>query len=301
MPDQPLDARERTELQRPVRRHRAGRPTLCEGWTTLDLAAHLVIRDHDPRPGLVILGGDGSPRSSASSWTARPGLRGAGRGLRGGPPLVPWRLPVLRPLLNENEWFVHHEDVRRWANDQGARTDRPDLDAAEWATVRRLGPLFLRRVDGAGVELVWQVRPGARPPPAGGPRLALFLSGRRGGALIRAGRGVSALARPGSADPGPGRGDRPPRETVAGPVPLRPSGGRTGRHHRSCRGRGRSPSLGRGPVLRHLGRPRVSSSLPSLVRDRAALSMCRGGRARAAGRLGDAVAGHGARCPGVPR
>ena len=54
-------------------------------------------------------------------------------------PLVPWRVPVLRPLLNFNEWFVHHEDVRR-PDGEGPRTDRPDLDEALWANVGRMGP-----------------------------------------------------------------------------------------------------------------------------------------------------------------
>src|SRR5215468_5331792 len=32
-------------------------PTLCEGWTTLDLAAHLVLREHRPDAGMGVLGG----------------------------------------------------------------------------------------------------------------------------------------------------------------------------------------------------------------------------------------------------
>ena len=58
--------------------------------------------------------------------------------LRSGPPAVPWRVPGLRPLLNINEWFVHHEDVRR-ANGEGPRADRPDLDDALWPNVRPHG------------------------------------------------------------------------------------------------------------------------------------------------------------------
>ena len=32
-------------------------PTLCAGWATLDLAAHLVLREHRPDAGLGVLGG----------------------------------------------------------------------------------------------------------------------------------------------------------------------------------------------------------------------------------------------------
>ena len=193
MPDQPLDARERAELCDLLLETGPAAPTLCEGWATLDLAAHLDIREHDPQAGLAILGGD---RFASLERRLMDGARARGfealvERLRGGPPLVPWRLPVLRPLLNDNEWFVHHEDVRR-ANGRGPRTDRPDLDATLWTSVRRMGPLFLRRVKGAGVELV---APGFGEVPArgsgprarvtGGPQeLVLFLFGRRGAARV---------------------------------------------------------------------------------------------------------------------
>lgn len=206
MPDQPLDARERAELCDLLLETGPAAPTLCEGWTTLDLAAHLDVREHDPRAGLAILGGD---RFASLERRLMDGARARGfealvERLRGGPPLVPWRLPVLRPLLNDNEWFVHHEDVRR-ANGRGPRTDRPDLDATLWTSVRRMGPLFLRRVEGAGVELV---APGFGEVPArgsgprarviGGPQeLVLFLFGRRGAARVTItgpDEAVSALA-----------------------------------------------------------------------------------------------------------
>ncbi len=32
-------------------------PTMCEGWTTLDLAAHLVLREHRPDAAAGMLGG----------------------------------------------------------------------------------------------------------------------------------------------------------------------------------------------------------------------------------------------------
>jgi uncharacterized protein (TIGR03085 family) len=104
---------------------------------------------------------------------------------------VPWRLPGLRPLLNLNEWFIHHEDVRR-AGGEPPRDGRPDLDEALWSTLRRGGRFMTRRVKGAGVALE---APGYGELPArgsgpavrlvGGPQeLSLYLSGRRAAAKV---------------------------------------------------------------------------------------------------------------------
>ncbi|HYZ98145.1 MAG TPA: TIGR03085 family metal-binding protein [Acidimicrobiales bacterium] len=189
MPDAPLDARERSELCELFLAVGPDAPTLCEGWTTLDLAAHLVVRERDPRSGFAILGGE---RFAELARTLMDGARAQGyerlvERLRAGPPLVPWRLPPLRQALNLSEWFVHHEDVRRGGGDSAARTDRPDLDAALWALLRRGSRLMLRKVRGVGVALD---APGFGEIPArgGGPtvrltghpqELMLYLNGRR--------------------------------------------------------------------------------------------------------------------------
>jgi uncharacterized protein (TIGR03085 family) len=188
---EPLDARERAALCDLFLEVGPGAPTLCEGWSTLDLAAHLVLRERDPRTPLVILGGE---RFAGLGRRLMDGARSRGyealvERLRAGPPLVPWRVPGLRTLLNANEWFVHHEDVRR-AVGRGPRTD-PELDDFAWTTVRRLGPLMLRR---ARVRAAL-VAPGRGDVPArgGGPavrvtgdpqELVLVLYGRRGTARV---------------------------------------------------------------------------------------------------------------------
>ena len=193
MPDEPLDARERAELTDLFVAKGPDAPTLCEGWSTLDLAAHLVIRETDPRSGLAILGGDrfATLERKLMDRARAQGYEKLVERLRSGPPAVPWRVPGLRPLLNFNEWFVHHEDVRR-ANGEGPRTDRPDLDEALWANVGRMGRLMLRRVKGTSVALE---APGFGEVPArgdgpavrivGGPQeLTLYLSGRRSAARV---------------------------------------------------------------------------------------------------------------------
>lgn len=192
-PGQPLDARERAELCDLFVARGPDAPTLCEGWATLDLAAHLVVREHDPRAGLFIVGGE---RFAGLERKLMDGARAQGyerlvERLRGGPPPVPWRLPGLRQWLNLGEWFIHHEDVRR-AGGEPPRDDRPDLDEALWATLRRAGRFMLRGVKGTGVALE---APGFGEMPArgsgpavrivGGPQeLSLYLYGRRAAARV---------------------------------------------------------------------------------------------------------------------
>jgi uncharacterized protein (TIGR03085 family) len=194
VPVVPLDARERAELCDLFVAKGPDAPTMCEGWATLDLAAHLVMREHDPRSGLAILGGDrfSSLETKLMDQARAQGYEALVDRLRGGPPLVPWRLPGLRELLNLNEWFVHHEDVRRAGAGAAAPRDRPDLDAALWAMLRRGSRMMLRKVKGTGVALE---APGFGEVPArgagpsvrlvGGPQeLMLYLNGRRSAAAV---------------------------------------------------------------------------------------------------------------------
>lgn len=169
----PLDDRERQELCDLLLELAPDAPTLCEGWTTADLAAHLVLREHFKR-----WGDDKLAAEKATGFPAQV-LR-----LRAGPPAVPWRIPGLRTLLNGSEYFVHHEDVRR-ANGRPRRTD---LDAMVWRMVGLTGRLLARKIRPWSLELR---RPDAEPRRFGagegavlvGPasELALYLSGRRDG------------------------------------------------------------------------------------------------------------------------
>jgi uncharacterized protein (TIGR03085 family) len=194
----PLDARERDQLCDLFGELGPDAPTLCEGWSTLDLAAHLVIRENDPRAGTAILGGDRFAKleQRLMDKARSRGLAALVDKLRGGPPLVPWRVPGLRTLLNLNEWFVHHEDVRR-ANGQeprtdgDGRTDLADLEAELWASLGR-ARFMVRGLKDAGLDLVApgygtrSVRGGEpRATITGSPQeLVLFLNGRREAAHV---------------------------------------------------------------------------------------------------------------------
>jgi uncharacterized protein (TIGR03085 family) len=187
----PLDAIERAQLCDLFLELGPDAPTLCEGWATVDLAAHLVIREHDPRTGLAILAGDRFAkleRSLMDKAKAR-GYETLVASIRRGPPLGPFKIPGLRTLINLNEYFVHHEDVRR-PNGFAPRTDRPDLDAALWSFLKRGARLQLRKVD-ARVTLdapgFGAVHNGSGPAVSlrGAPgEITLYLNGRRTAAEV---------------------------------------------------------------------------------------------------------------------
>lgn len=182
----PLDQRERDELCDLLLEVGPDAPTLCEGWDALDLAAHLVIREREPRSavGIVVPRFAGFTRNRQERRAAE-GLPALVSTLRT-PPRVPWRVPGLRTLLNLSEWVIHHEDVRR-ANGRPPRTDRPDLEDAVWkvlagssklATRKLAVGLALERSDTRERRVVRDRTP--QVVLAGRPvELALYLTGRK--------------------------------------------------------------------------------------------------------------------------
>ena len=119
-------------------------PTLCSGWKTLDLAAHLVARER--RPDSLA----GNVVTPLASYTERVRVSTRdGRGweelaeiLRSGPP-APLRL-VDEPF-NTLEFFVHHEDVRRAAQEWEPRKLGADLEEALWARLKTIGRVVTRK------------------------------------------------------------------------------------------------------------------------------------------------------------
>ncbi len=192
MPE-PLDARERRELCDLFGDLGPEAPTLCEGWATLDLAAHLVVRERSPQaaPAIVLGGPFDRLMQRATERALATGYDELVERVRNGPPLGPFALPGLRTVLNLNEYAVHHEDVRR-ANGMAPRTDRPDLQAALWGLLRRGASLQLRRVRRqATVRLVSpagdavSVGNGPEVTVTGEPlELVLYLMGRKSAAVV---------------------------------------------------------------------------------------------------------------------
>jgi len=131
-------------------------PTLLEPWTTRDLAAHLFLREHDHSagPGLVLPGGWSRFAERRRSALTLRDFSWLVATIRSGPPPGFFRIGWVRRVPNLNEFFVHHEDVRR-ANGGGPRTNEQAMNEALWANVSRAPWFLARRLHGAGLELQW--------------------------------------------------------------------------------------------------------------------------------------------------
>lgn len=192
----PFDAQERAALCDLFDSLGPDAPTLLDGWTTRKLAAHLLLRERDPiaAPCLVL---PGPPARFAERRTmALVERREFGwlvARLRSGPPIGFFRVPWVRSFPSLNEFFVHHEDIRR-ANGLGPRDDlTPALEAALWRNVQRGSRFLSRRVGGIGLGIAWAgtpqritVRTGELTAQLTGPpgELLLYLFGRQAAARV---------------------------------------------------------------------------------------------------------------------
>jgi uncharacterized protein (TIGR03085 family) len=174
-------------------------PTLCEGWRSADLAAHLFIRDHRPDA----LPGTRLKFAPAQGWTKR--VQDGARDtltwdaliskVRAGPPAL------LRPVdraMNSVEYFVHHEDLRRAQPAWEPRALAPDDETALWGQLGffRLGPLIsssifhrqpaASRLEAPGLPPLLLTRSG-KGTLVQGPvgELVLWLTGRRQAARVQ--------------------------------------------------------------------------------------------------------------------
>jgi uncharacterized protein (TIGR03085 family) len=129
-------------------------PTLCAGWNTGDLAAHLVLREHRPDAAAGVLGGP------LAGYTARVQQRIKDRTpfadlvrmIRSGPPRLSFMaIPGMDERTNAVEYFVHHEDVRRAAEDWEPREISSEEAGLLWERLR-MARLMLRGAP-VGVEL----------------------------------------------------------------------------------------------------------------------------------------------------
>lgn len=164
-------------------------PTLCEGWTTAELLAHLVKREHAPWEILT-----GAPARRALGHDARTpeGYDALLDVLSAGPPAwspMGWAWEAFDHL----EYLVHHEDVRRAGPDWAPRALAPAQDKEVWRLLVQRAKLLYRRVpvgvvlqvDGVSAHdrVVAGPRHQARPTPAAdspgaGPALEVTILGR---------------------------------------------------------------------------------------------------------------------------
>lgn len=143
-------------------------PTLCEGWRTRHLAAHLVLRERRPDVAAGIPGGPlaaHTRRVTEALATNTPFPRLVEQIRTGPPALSPFRLRSVEERVNLLEFFVHHEDVRRGNGAWEPRAVRDGLADALWQRLR-MGRLLFRKAP-VGVELVRDDLV-AKPGPSGG-------------------------------------------------------------------------------------------------------------------------------------
>ena len=134
-------------------------PTLCVGWRTRDLAAHVVVRERraDAAGGIMIK--QLAPRLDRvmTEFAAKP-YEELIQLIRTGPPrFSPFQLKQLDEASNTVEFYVHTEDVRRAQPEWTPRELDPVFQDALWSRLERMARLMgrsaptglvLRRPDG---------------------------------------------------------------------------------------------------------------------------------------------------------
>lgn len=124
-------------------------PTLCEGWTTRDLAAHLVIREYrlDAAPGIMIPFFASHTAKVQSQVTEQNDWHELIDKISAGPPVYS-PLKLLDAVANVAEMFIHHEDVRRAQPGWQPRPLEPGLSATLGRTLPLMARLTLAKVPG---------------------------------------------------------------------------------------------------------------------------------------------------------
>lgn len=166
-------------------------PTLCEGWLTLDIAAHLVAREvrSDAAVGLVFPPLAGHLQRVMDRYKAKGYDRLVGM-LRTGPPWMHRTGPLATANVNEN--FIHHEDVRR-ASGETPRALDPEMNRILWKMLGIGARMSRKALKGAALTLRtpdgWErvvTTDGLPVVLTGEPgELTLFMSGRKEAADVK--------------------------------------------------------------------------------------------------------------------
>lgn len=186
-------------------------PTLCEGWTTSHLAAHLVVRERNPIAsiGIVLPAAAGlHDKAIERRRTSHSYEENVARIRKG----VPFTWKPVEALFNTQEYFTHLEDARRGGGDY---TPRPADEIAEvedtlWRMTKKGAGYAARGIKGVGVDFVRDdgetvhARKGddvvsivGRPG-----EIVLFLMGRKDAAQVKLEGSPEAIAKAEGADLG---------------------------------------------------------------------------------------------------
>jgi len=180
-------------------------PTLCEGWTAHDLAAHLWLRENELVTALGINVAALADRTNRRMEVLKQQLQFSELVdlLREGPPKFSlFRIPALDEATNGLEYLIHGMDVRR-PNGQSEPERDEEFQQWCWSAVQRGAKYMLGKSD-TGVVLEWDGRPDRSVRAAKGDRivtvigepseLLLYTFGRRSRAEVRLVGLDSALA-----------------------------------------------------------------------------------------------------------
>ena len=182
--------RERADLCDTLEKFGPDAPTLCEGWLTLDLAAHLVAREarSDAAIGLVVPLFAHHLQKVMDQYKAKGYDHLVGM-LRTGPPFMHRKGPLATANVNEN--FIHHEDVRRASGESPRQLD-PAMEEILWKMLGFGARLSKRALKGTaltmrtpdGRERVVSTH-GPTVTMTGAPgELTLFMAGRKEAAVV---------------------------------------------------------------------------------------------------------------------
>ncbi|MFF1375395.1 TIGR03085 family metal-binding protein [Streptomyces sp. NPDC058308] len=122
-------------------------PTLCEGWKTRDLAAHVVVRERraDAAGGLLVKQLAGRLERVQGEFAAKP-YDELIQLIRTGPPrFSPFSLKQIDEASNVVEFYIHTEDVRRARPGWTPRELDPVFAETLWSRLERTARLVGRK------------------------------------------------------------------------------------------------------------------------------------------------------------
>lgn len=128
--------------------------TLCEGWTTYDLAAHVVVRERrqDAAGGILFKPLQNRLERVQAEFRQKP-YEELVQLIRSGPPrFSPYALKQVDEAANVVEFYVHAEDVRRAQPDYAARELDPVFSDTLWKRLER-GARMMGRKSPVGLVL----------------------------------------------------------------------------------------------------------------------------------------------------
>lgn len=167
-------------------------PTLCEGWTTRDLATHLVIRERHPVAALGIFNSRFTGRLEGAEKSYETMPYSTLLGLVASPPAWhPGGWPGVETATNTAEYLVHHEDIRRAQIEWMPRRLSLAENKEVWSQCRLALLPFAAKLKNR-VEIV---------SPGFGRRSAGRAAGFRLGSLARRGGGESRRGEGGESTP----------------------------------------------------------------------------------------------------